>query len=113
MDFDKDFYLSTLRTGRMVGMNIIPKWKCAMLMAIVYVFGNNEGFTLSPKFQCDRLFIQETYHIEGGETPDDLEFIEMLKDYVAKYEAVKDKEDPVFMEAAKLIDERYNFKLIC
>lgn len=111
-DFDKDFYLATLRTGRMVGMNIIPQWKCALLMAIVCVFGNNEGFTLSPKFQCDRIYIQETYHIDGGEVPDE-EFTYLLRTYVAKCEAVKDDSDEFFQECAKLIMERYNFKLLC
>lgn len=108
--FDKDFYLATLRTSRSVGMAVIPKWKCAWLMAIVYVFGNNEGFTLSPKFQCDRIYIQETYHIDGGEVPD-ADFAELLKQYVKKCEAVKDKEDPFFKECAALINQRYNFKI--
>lgn len=109
-DFDKDFYLSTLRTARMVGMNVIPMWKCAWLMAIVQVFGNNEGFTFSPKFQCDRIFIQETYHIDGGEIPDQ-DFAEELRHYVAKCDAVKDKEEPFFKECYKLIKERYDFDL--
>ena len=109
--FDSEFYLATLRTAQQVGMSVIPKWRCAQILAILQVFGNNEGFTLSTKFNCDRQFIQETYHIQGGETPDDLEFIQYLKDYIAKYETVKSKDDPVFIEAKKLIKERYNFDL--
>lgn len=112
MDFDKDFYLSTLRTARMCGMSVIPMWKCALLMAIVQVFGNNEGFTLSPKFQCDRIFIQETYHLDGGEVPGQ-DFAEELRHYVAKCEAVNDKEDAFFKECYKLIKERYDFDLYC
>lgn len=111
--FDEEFYLATLRTARSVGMSIIPKWKCAMLMAIVYVFGNNEGFTMSPKFKCDRIYIQETYHINGGETPADSEFLGMLKEFIESFEAVKDSSDPLFVDAAKLIQDRYNFKLLC
>lgn len=111
-DFDKDFYLATLRTAHSIGMDVIPQWKCAMLMAIVCVFGNNEGFTLSPKFQCDRIYIQETYHIDGGEVPDE-EFSQLIKQYMAKAEAVKDSNDEFFKECAKLIEERYNFKLLC
>ena len=110
--FDRDFYLATLRTSRDIGMAVIPKWKCAWLMGIVYVFGNNENFTLAPKFQCDRIFIQETYHIDGGEVPD-ADFAQMLKTYVSKCEAVKNSDDPFFKECAKLIQERYNFKLLC
>lgn len=110
-DFDKDFYLATLRTGRMVGMNIIPQWKCALLMAIVTVWGNNEGFSLSPKFQCDRIYIQETYHIDGGEVMDE-EFAEELRTYVAKCEAATSNQDPFYLECEKLIMDRYNFKLL-
>ena len=110
--FDKDFYMATLRTARSVGMAVIPKWKCAWLMAIVMVFGNNEGFTLAPKFQCDREYIQETYHIGGGEVCD-AEFAQMLREYVAACEAVKDESDPFFVKCAKLIKERYEFKLLC
>lgn len=110
-EFDKEFYLCTLRTARSMGMAVIPQWKCAMLMAIVYVFGNNEGFTLSPKFQCDRIYIQETYHINGGEIPDE-GFVQMLREYVVACEAVKDENDPFFKECDKLIQERYNFKLM-
>lgn len=110
--FDKEFYLATLRTARSVGMSVIPEWKCAMLMAIVYVFGNNEGFTLSAKFDCDRIYIQETYHIDGGEIPNE-NFALLLKEYVEKCEAVKNEDDPFFKECAKLIKERYDFKLLC
>ena len=109
--FDKDFYLATLRTARSVGMAVIPMWKCALLMAIVTVWGNNEGFTLSPKFQCDRIYIQETYHIDGGEVPDQA-FAEELRHYVAKCEAVTNNQDPFYLECAKLIETRYNFKLL-
>lgn len=110
--FDSDFYLATLRTAQSFGIGVIPKWKCALLMAIVYVFGNNEGFTLSKKFNCDRIFIQETYHIDGGEVPD-ADFAELLRQYVTKCEAVKNEDDEFFKECAELIKERYNFKLLC
>lgn len=111
-EFDKEFYLANLRTMRNCGMAMIPQWKCALLMAILQVWGNNEGFTMSPKFQCDRIFIQETYHINGGETPDG-GFVVMLKGFVAKCEAVKDENDPFFQDCAKLIKDRYGFKLCC
>lgn len=109
--FDKEFYLATLRTARGVGMSIIPKWKCAMLMGIVYVFGNNENFVMSKKFLAGVEFIKETYHIGGGETPTDLEFNRMLREYVEAFEAIKSKEEPLFKECKELIKDRYNFDL--
>lgn len=109
--FDRDFYLKTLRTARSVGMEVIPMKKCALLMAILYVFGNNEGFTLSHKFQADRIYIQETYHVDGGDVPDE-EFAQLFRSYVKRCEAVEDEKDPFFVECAKLIRERYEFKLL-
>lgn len=79
-------------------------------MAIVTVWGNNEGFTMSQKFQCDRIYIQETYHIGGGEVPD-AEFAGLLRKYVCKCEAAKTADDPFFLDCKKLIQERYEFKL--
>lgn len=112
MDFDKEFYMATLRTAHAVGMEVIPMWKAAWLMAIVTVFGNNEGFTLSPKFHCDMEYIQETYHIQGAEHPDDA-FVAELREYMAKCEAVKDDKDPFFQSCASMIRTRYNFPLYC
>lgn len=82
-----------------------------MIMAIVCVFGNNEGFTYSPRFQCDRIYIQETYHIDGGDVPNE-EFAYLLRTYVARCEAVKDDSDKFFQECAKMIKERYGFTLL-
>lgn len=113
IDFDKDFYLATLRTARNIGIPVIPKFRAAQIMAIVFVFGNNEGFTLSPKFQCDRIYIQETYNIEGGKTPTDESFNDMLREYIEKYEGVKNDADPVFKDAKQLIMQRYAFPLYC
>ena len=94
----------------MSGMEPWPVWKAARLFAIEYVFGNNECFTLSSKFNIDREYIQHLYHINGGETPDQ-EFVKCLKQCVRDYEAVKDKNDPAFREAEKWIKQMYDFQL--
>lgn len=109
--FDKKFYMATLRTAHIAGMEVIPKDKAAKLMAILMHFGNNERLTLSPKFQCDCEYIQEVYHLRGGETPCDLEFNRMLRDYSRNYEEVKSEDDYVFQDAAKMVREMYGVKL--
>ena len=111
--FDRKFYLATLRTAHSVGMEVIPKDKAAKLMAILVAFGNNECLTLSPKFQCDCEYIQEVYHLRGGEVPDDVEFNMALSTYLHNYESVKSDDDYVFQDAAKMIKEMYNVKLYC
>lgn len=86
-------------------------WKAARLMAIVQVFGNNEGFTLSPKFRIDREYIQQLYHIDGGEVPDP-DFAAHLRYWVRQYELVGGPNDRVFIDANEWIMQMYNFKLM-
>lgn len=111
-------YLAMLRTRHqaaqlgMPGMEPWPVDRAARLMAIVQVFGNNEGFTLSNKFNADRQYIQEIYHIEGGAVPDPA-FADALRRWVTLYEGVHDSTDPYFKLAAQWIGEMYGFKLLC
>lgn len=107
--------LYTRHSVAQMGIPTMEAWrvdKAAKLMAILRVWGNNEGFTLSPKFIVDREYIQDIYGIKGGSTPDPL-FADCLKHWVALCEAVKDDNDPLFVECAKWIKEMYDFKLIC
>ena len=104
-DFDSDFYMATLRTARNCGLPVMSMSLCAQLMAILLVWGNNEGFTLSPKFKCDCEYIQETYHVNGGEVYDK-DFATELQKWAGQYEA-----GIGFVEASELIMKRYNFKL--
>lgn len=109
--FDKAFYLATLRTARSAGLPMMPTGLCARLMAIFYVFGNNEGFTLSQKFQADAEYIQETFHIHGGGQVTDGKFRTLLRKFSQMYGMITDKDDASFLYAKKLIKERYNFEL--
>lgn len=108
--------LQTRRSAVLLGLKGMDPWppaKAARLMAIVMVWGNNEGFSLSPKFQIDREYIQEVYNIDGGRTPDNDRFNDYLRHYVERMEAVSDESDPYFIEASDWIHEMYNFKLFC
>lgn len=68
--FDEKFYMATLRTADAVGMSIIPLWKAARLMAIIYVWGGgDEGFTHCPKLKCDIDYLQEKYQLYGTGIP--------------------------------------------
>ena len=101
------------QTATMLGMPGMEPWppdKAARLMAIMQVFGNNEHFTHSPKFLEDCKYIQELYHIEGGETPD-AEFVQCYPKWERLYDAVKKDDDPVFVEAQAWIKMMYGFKI--
>lgn len=105
--------LATRHQAAQLGMPSMEPWppdKAARLMAIVQVFGNNEGFTLSTKFNIDRQYIQQLYHIEGGEVPD-AEFAERLREWLSIYTLVKTRDEPVFQSAERWIKQMYNFQL--
>lgn len=105
--FDEKFYMGMLNDALAVGLPIISTDTAARLMAITYVYGGgNETLVLSPKFQCDRKYIQERFGIQGGEIPD-ADFASTLRNYVKELE--NSKECPQWVH--DLMKRRYNIKL--
>lgn len=106
--------LQTRHQTAQLGFRAMEPWnpdKAARLMAIVQVWGNNENFTLSPKFNVDREYIQEIYGISGGKVPDQV-FSTHLRKWVSRYEDVKSENSLYFKEAHDWIMKMYGFKLI-
>lgn len=108
----EEFMKATYATALNAGIDIVPLDTAARIMAILCVWGNNENFVYSPKFNVEREFIQKRYGLEGGETPDK-DFVESLRFYVNSLEAQKDSADPAPQWARDLLEKRYGFKLIC
>ena len=105
--FDEKFYMGMLNDALTVGLPIISTDTAARLMAITYVYGGgNETLVLSPKFQCDRKYIQKRFGIQGCEIPD-AEFASTLRSYVKELE--NSKECPQWVN--DLMNKRYNIKL--
>ena len=104
---DEKFYMGILNDALTVGLPIISTDTAARLMAITYVYGGgNEALVLSPKFQCDRKYIQERFGIQGGEIPD-ADFASTLRSYVKELE--NSKVCPQWVH--DLMKRRYNIKL--
>lgn len=106
--------LETRHTAARLGFCSMEPWPpndAARLMAIVQVFGNNEGFTLSPKFNADREYIQRIYGIEGGRSPDP-EFSRCLVKQVRLFENAQGDRDIDFRLAQGWIRSLYNFELL-
>lgn len=118
MDFPITDYRNMLISRHRVaqlGMTAMEPWpvhRAARLMAIVQVWGNNEGFTLSPKFNADREYIQELYGIRGGYVPDE-DFKADLRVWVERFESVKSDTAMDFIDARDWIKKMYGFKLLC
>lgn len=117
LDFPTHDYKAMLNTrhqAAQMGIASMEPWpvdKAARLMAIVQVWGNNEGFTMSPKFNADREYIQQLYSIYGGVVADN-SFIEHLRKWLGRYYDAKSEAAQDFVDAHDWIKQMYNFKLL-
>ncbi len=96
----------------------------ARLMAVLYEYGNNEGFTYNQRFLADMEYIQNRFHIHGSEVVDNPEFVSLLKGYIKELQEYQkahefdecDKAHPYRSLAPdwapELLKERYNMKFI-
>ena len=83
----------------------------AKIMAVLYVYGNNENMVLNNHFVADCDYIQKRWHIQGGETPD-IDFVVKFQCWhkdILDYE--KEHTDGIVPWAVKLFSEMYNIKL--
>lgn len=83
----------------------------AKIMAVLYVYGNNENMVLNNHFQADCNYIHKRYHIQGGETPD-MDFVVKFQYWlgeITKYE--QEHSEGIVPWAVKLFDEMYSIKL--
>lgn len=91
------------------GIPSISAQKSAKIMAVLMVFGNNEAMVMNQHFVADVLYIQEKFHLRGGETPDGL-FAEYLKEYVDDLQEA-DRQGFIPQWVEKLFIEDYEIKL--
>lgn len=95
----------------------------ARLMAILYEYGNNEGFVYNQKFLADRDYIQNRFGLREMMIPEP-KFHALLCQYVQELQAYqtehrndpKDEKHPYRCLAPdwapQLLEERYNMKFI-
>ena len=104
------------------GIPAISKDTSAKLIAVLYVFGNNETMVSNKSFLADLRYIQMRFGIHGAGVPD-LEFAGMFKQYIKELETYMeehsdDKSTGALYSASypewavKLFKQRYNIKLI-
>lgn len=107
------FMQATYDTYLNAGLDIVPLDTAARVMAILLLYGNNEGFTLSPKFRCECRYIQKKWGISGGERPDP-DFAHELQHYINVLEdyAKGNPKEVVPQWAKDLIQKRYGIKLL-
>lgn len=116
-------YAQWLESCRQADIPAISTDTAARLMAVLHEYGNNEGFTLSPKFLADKDYIQDKFGLREMCVPDPRflvllkQYIKDLQDYQQEHkDDVTDKANPYKAMAPdwapQLLKDRYNMKFI-
>lgn len=104
-----------------IGIPAITTDTSARIMAIVGVHGGGEEeMVLNRKFTNDVRYIQQRFHIQGGEVPDQdfarlmRHYVKELEDYMAAHSRYEDGKEPkthIPEWAHNLMRDRYGMKL--
>lgn len=74
-------YRKWLESCKQVNLPAITTDTAARLMAVLYEYGNNEGFTYNQKFLADKEYIQDKFGLREMNTPEP-HFHALLKAYI-------------------------------
>ena len=91
-----------------LGLPIVSTETCAIICAMLLVWGNTEEFTHNHRLVCELQYAQRRFHIEGSESPDP-DFARLLQSYVSQLELMQQREDRVPDHIDALFQERYGF----
>ena len=92
-----------------VGLPIVSRETCAIICAMLLVWGNCEEFTHNHRFVCERQYAQRRVHIEGSGTVSDLKVRTALSYYTDLLELNQRREDRVPDHIDAMFQERYGF----
>ena len=90
------------------GLPIVNRETCAIICAMLLVWGNHEMFTHNHRLVCELRYAQKRFHLQGGETPD-REFAKTLQYYVTQLGLMQDRESRVPDHIDQMFQERYGF----
>ena len=91
------------------GIPIVSTETCAIICAMLLVWGNTAEFTHNHRLVCELQYAQKRFKIEGSESPDP-EFTALLQSYVSQLELMQQREDRVPDHIDHLFQERYGFQ---
>ena len=91
-----------------VGLPIVSRETCAIICAMLLVWGNDERFTHHHRLVCELRYAQKRFHIEGSESPE-TDFARLLQSYVSQLELMQQRENRVPDNIDALFQERYGF----
>lgn len=90
------------------GLPIVSRDTCAIICAMLLVWGNHEMFTHHHRLVCELQYAQKRFHVEGSESPDP-DFAAALQRYVSQLQLMQDRENRVPDDIDALFQERYGF----
>jgi hypothetical protein len=90
------------------GLPIVSRDVCAIICAMLLVWGNDERFTHHHRLVCELQYAQKRFHVEGSESPD-ADFAALLRSYVGQLEIMQQREYRVPDHIDALFQERYGF----
>ena len=90
------------------GLPIVNRETCAIICAMLLVWGNDERFTHHHRLVCELRYAQKRFRIEGSESPD-TDFTRLLQSYVSQLELMQQREDRVPDHIDAMFQERYGF----
>ena len=91
-----------------LGLPIVSTETCAIICAMLLVWGNTAEFTHNHRLVCELQYAQKRFKIEGSESPD-LEFAALLQSYVSQLELMQQREDRVPDHIDAMFQERYGY----
>ena len=96
-------------TALAVGLPIVSRETCAIICAMLLVWGNTEEFTHNHRLVCELKYAQKRFHINGGEKPTDRRFLNALKYYTDLLELHQKRENrvPDFIDC--MFQDRYGY----
>ena len=96
-------------TALAAGIPIVSTETCAIICAMLHSWGNSEQFTHNHRLVCELQYAQRRFHIEGGETPTDRNFLTALNYYIDLLEMNIKRESRVPDHIDQMFQERYGF----
>lgn len=91
------------------GLPIVSREVCAIICAMLVVWGNYEMFTHHHRLVCELRYAQKRFHVNGGESPD-ADFAALLQSYVIQLQLMQDRENRVPDHIDDLFQKRYGFR---
>jgi hypothetical protein len=96
-------------TALQAGLPIVSRDTCAIICAMLPVWGNSEQFTHNHRLVCELLYTQKRFGIEGGSVPRDRKFLTALNYYTDLLTLNQQRGGRVPEHIDQMLQERYGF----